>query len=114
MRKRRDSGRWAAIVAAYEKSGKSVPAFCAERRLKVSTFKWWRWRLRDTPPAAARAPLSADEVRLIPVDVVGLAAARTTKPTSIEIRISNVSVRVEVGTDAAYVAALVTELRSRC
>jgi len=111
MRKRRDSGRWAAIVATYEKSGKSVPAFCAERRLKVSTFKWWRWRLRSAPVAAARTP---SEVRLIPVDVVGLAAARGTEPTSIEICVSNVSVRVEVGTDATYVAALVAELRSRC
>ncbi len=116
MRKRREAKQWAAIVAACKKSGKSVPEFCAERRIRISTFRWWRWRLRDMPVAAgpARAPSPADEVRLIPVDVVGLAAARVRRSTSVEICVANVSVRVDVGTDAAYVAALMAELRSRC
>ncbi len=34
--------------------------------------------------------------------------------TAVVITVSNVEVRVEVGTDVAYVGALVGELRARC
>lgn len=52
-------------------------------------------------------------MRLIPVDVVGL-AARANSRAPVEIAFADVAVRVEAGTDAAYVASLVAELRSRC
>jgi hypothetical protein len=73
---------------------------------------WWRWRLGSSPRAmtATRAP---SEVRLVPVDVIGAAAA-IARSSTVVIAVSDLEVRIEVGTDAAYVGTLVAVLRSRC
>jgi hypothetical protein len=43
--------RWAKHVADWQRSGRSQRAFCAERRLALLSFQWWRARLRraDAP-----------------------------------------------------------------
>jgi hypothetical protein len=45
------------------------------------------------------------------VDVIDVAPHR---PTSLVVAISGAELRVEVGTDVEYVAALTSALRSRC
>jgi hypothetical protein len=112
MAARRSSEQWAAIVAAFEQTSEPVERFCTRRKLRPATFRWWRWRLRETV-AATGAATATDEVRLIPVDVVGLSARRSAS-TPVEIAFADVAVRVEPGTDIAYVASPVAELRSRC
>jgi transposase-like protein len=104
-----------AIVAAFEQSSQSVERFCAKRGIRPATFRRWRWRLRDSSASSetSSAPSAGDDVRLVPVDVVGL-AARAHSRAPVEIAFADVAVRVEPGTDAAYVASLVAELRSRC
>jgi hypothetical protein len=113
MAARRSSEQWAAIVAAFEETSEPVERFCARRKLQPATFRWWRWRLRKSTAAAEGATATSDEVRLIPVDVVGLSARRSAS-APVEIAFADVAVRVEPGTDIAYVASLVAELRSRC
>jgi hypothetical protein len=115
MRTRRSSEQWTTIVAAFEDSNQSIERFCGKRGIRPGTFRWWRWRLRDSSAATetSSAPLAGNDVRLIPVDVVGL-AARVNRGAPVEIAFADVAVRVEPGTDAAYVASLVAELRSRC
>ena len=108
MRARRTREEWAALVAEFETSDESLARFCARHRLAVTTFKWWRWGLRNQRPARAMA---RSDVRILPVDVVGVAARM---PTSVVVAISDIEVRVEVGTDIAYVGALVGALRPRC
>jgi hypothetical protein len=49
----------------------------------------------------------------VPVDVVGL-SARVSSRAHVEIAFADMAVRVEPGTDAAYVASLVAELRAQC
>ncbi len=110
MAVRKNREQWVAIVAAFERSSESTKKFCAKRRIRVASLKWWRWRLRDSR-AAASALVRSDEVRLLPVDVIGLAAARA---NGVTIALSDMEVRIEVGTDITYVGALVGELRSRC
>jgi len=46
--------RWAKHVADWQRSGQSQREFCAERRLALSSFRWWRARLRraGAPKAA--------------------------------------------------------------
>jgi hypothetical protein len=97
------------IVSEFRESGESIARFAARRRLRVSSLKWWCWRLRET--SATPRVEARDEVRLVPVGVVGL-SARTASP--LVISITDVEVRIEVGTDVASVGALVRELRSRC
>jgi hypothetical protein len=109
MRARKSRDEWAAIIAEFEGCGQPLERFCSRRRILAATFRWWRWQLRD----ADGAPLPTDEVRFVPVDVV-----RTPPPVlstaPVVIVVSGVEVRVDVGADPAYVAALVGELRSRC
>lgn len=39
-------GHWRGVVAAWERSGQSVRAFCAERQLNEHSFYSWRRELR--------------------------------------------------------------------
>jgi hypothetical protein len=111
MGARKSRQQWARIVAAFERSGASAEQFCERRRIKPGTLRWWRWQLRDCETVG-----SASEVRLVPVEVItdSPIVASVAAPTSLVVAVCGVSVRVEVGTDAAYVAALVAELGRRC
>jgi hypothetical protein len=114
MRTRRSGEQWRALVAAFEQSNQSVERFCAKQDIRPGTFRWWRWRLRSGGDGAvSTAARGNDEVRLVPVSVVGLAAG-SVRSAAVEITFADVCVRVEPGTDATYVAALVAELRSKC
>lgn len=46
--------RWAKHLADWQHCGQSQRAFCAERGLALSSFRWWRKRL-----GGAKAPESA-------------------------------------------------------
>ena len=93
--------QWAALIAAFEKTNQPVAQFCAKRVISPKTFAWWRWQLRDTAPRS-------DGVKLLSVHVVENAPAPSPK---IAIAFSDGEVRVDVGADVEYVAALVASLR---
>lgn len=106
IRKRR--AEWAVVLAKFEASGETIADFCARRRLSSRTLTWWRWRLRRE----RREVRETKEVRLVAVDVprpslVGVAGA-------VGIVLGELEIRVDVGTDVAYVAGLVAALRARC
>lgn len=42
----RKDGLWGRRIAQWERSDQSQKAFCAEHGLAVSTFQWWRSRLK--------------------------------------------------------------------
>jgi hypothetical protein len=110
MGARRSRADWIEIVRTYEETGEPLRTFCARRRIRPDTLKWWRWRLRSSSRAMTKVPTS--DVRLVPVDVIGLTAAA--RSSTIVIAVSEVEVRIEVGADAGYVGTLVAALRSRC
>ena len=106
--RRRSREEWARLVVAFERTRFSVAEFCARHELVERTFCWWRWRLggeRHSPNEVTT------DVRLIPVDIV-----KTTAPGSnvVFLAVAGIEVRVEVGTDVGYIAALMGALRSRC
>ena len=108
MGARRTREEWASLVEKLDASTDSVARFCRRHRVRASTLKWWRWRLRsERRPAALTKPTT----RLLAVDVIDVAPLR---PTTLVIAASGMEVRVEVGTDIEYVGALVSALRSRC
>ena len=51
-RERHSPEFWRQLVAEQRESGLSQRAFCEQRDLAVSTFQWWRRRLRSEGPAA--------------------------------------------------------------
>jgi hypothetical protein len=102
---RRTREQWATLVAAFENTNQPAVRFCERRGISPRTFAWWRWRLRHTAPSARRD----DGVKLLSVDVV---TGEAVSPTSrLVIAIAEVEVRIDVGVDVDYVAALVARLR---
>jgi hypothetical protein len=47
---------WKRRVEAWERSGLSQRQFCAKRGLALSTFQWWRAKLRRAEVPATAAP----------------------------------------------------------
>jgi hypothetical protein len=111
MHARRSRSEWSAIIKAFKRAGGSHEEFCKERGLNLGSFRGWLYRLQ-------KAGSSASEVALVPVTVAGATSSSPQESTGsaaeIVVAVSDVLVRVVPGTDIGYVAALVTELRSRC
>ena len=57
---KRSEAQWRALVSAFEKSGTSRRAFCARHAVALSTFDWWRKRLRAVPREADAARAERD------------------------------------------------------
>jgi transposase-like protein len=91
---------WRQTLAAWQKSGQSIRAFCAERGLSEASFFAWRRTLRRSD----RQP-TVTQPTLVPLRVIADAVLEVVLPTG-------VVVRVPPGADTAVVAALVAALRS--
>jgi hypothetical protein len=46
---------WKKRIAEWERSGQSQRVFCSERDLALSTFQWWRTKLRRAQAQEAAA-----------------------------------------------------------
>src|SRR5262245_37196158 len=111
MRARKSRSEWSSIIKAFKKSGGSHEEFCKERGLKLGSFRGWLYRLQKRVEPES-------EVALVPVAVTGATSSSTREVTEpgaeIVVAVAGVDVRIVPGTDVAYVAALVAELRARC
>lgn len=78
------------------------------RRLGVRprTLQWWGWRLGRERTKAA------ETVGFLPV--VAQERIGSVSTAAVELETSGVRVRIEVGTDVGYVAALVAAIRRAC
>ena len=107
--RRRDPKReqfWRETLAAFEKSGLSVRAFCTARDLPETSFFNWRrtLRKRDRQRPAPRSG-GVRQPTLVPLRVVPNAVLEIVLPTGL-------IVRVPAGSEVSMVAALVTALRT--
>jgi hypothetical protein len=94
---------WRDTIAAWEESGQSISAFCADRGVGQATFFTWRRKLARRDPA----PCSAAPVTPIP----SFAAVRVIPEPAIEVVLPvGLVVRVPAGADPAAVARLVAAL----
>ena len=103
MHARKTRSEWQQIIRAFKRSGVSHAAFCDSRGLNIKSFRGWLYRLR-------RASAPEATIELVPV---GVATPVIEAPAPLTIGVAGLEVSVAVGTDVAYVAALVGELR-RC
>lgn len=67
-------------------------------------MQWWSWKLRGEPRTG--------RAEFLPVVVAEGAPAVST--TALDLEANGVRLRVEVGTDVQYVAALVSAIRAAC
>lgn len=102
---RRSRASWAQLVAEAERSG-SLERTAERHGVSAKSLAWWRWSLRRGAPSSP--------VKLLPVVVAGGPPAPSSVMTWIEIAAGDVAIRVPVGTDVAYVAALIAAMRSTC
>jgi hypothetical protein len=106
---RRSRVQWAQIVEQFERSGQSHDAFCAQQRLNVGSFRGWLYRLRS---GGAQGKVARSATRLLPVRVSP--SGTLDDETVIELAVGEATLRVRGAFGPAYVAELVTLLRSRC
>jgi hypothetical protein len=103
---RRSRSWWAKTVARWKASGLSASEFSAREDVVERTLRWWSSTLRrDT-----RAKRGSPRIEPIAIELVPSAPTFASPGGAIEIAIGCAHLRVEVGTDVAYVAALVREL----
>ena len=63
---------WGQRITEWEQSGQSQKAFCAERRLVLSTFQWWcaqRKRHVVTKPVTPFLPIATHAVSVVEVEL---------------------------------------------
>jgi len=91
---------WAQLVAEVD-GGEHQASVAKRHHVKHRTLTWWCWRLRSERRV---------QPRLLPVV---LKPAVSAPDSVLEVVVGDVRIRVPVGADAEYVAALVGALR-RC
>jgi len=89
------------LVADYDDSSETQEAFCEARDVPLGTFRYWRYKLAKQRPT-----------RFLPVEVVGSPAPMARAGALVEVAVPGGGpvLRFEVGTDARYVAELVSAL----
>jgi transposase-like protein len=93
-------------VRLLENSGQGLSEFCRENDLAESTVSLWRKQLRE--PAAA----TGAEEDFIEVDLPTRAVAAQLSPSTVTLRMADgTSIAAPVGTDAAWLADLIRQLR---
>ena len=94
---------WTKVVDDYEAtSGETHADFAARHGVEKATFERWLYLLRGE----RSEPAAQSKVRLLPVQV---AVGRAEQHVLVELG-GSLGLRVAVGTDPGYVAALVTAL----
>jgi len=64
--KRRTAAEWAGLVRAWEASGESAREFTAQRKLALSSFWWWRSRLRRVAQVSTKSSEGRERARRSP------------------------------------------------
>ena len=104
--------KWGKLVSEQVRSGRSVAAFCLERRLCAPHFFAWKKRLRQA--AAPRQPQGGEAAPFVEVKLVAAApAASLASDSRVEIRLQNGrSLLVGPGFDAQHLRALLAVVES--
>jgi hypothetical protein len=110
MAKKADAGKeraWTQRMAQWERSGISRRAWCAANGVTISTFDYWRRRLR-----ARRSTKASPRQRFVPV-VVKSASIPTGSAATIEIALSRgIALRAPATVEVRWLGALVREIEA--
>ena len=109
VRGRRSRGQWQLLIGRWERSGQGQQRFCEREGVAVSTFQYWRRRLREEASRSSSAgeetaSLVAVEVRAQP-SLSERSGLRLVTP-------SGIGIEVEHGFDAATLRAVLAVLGS--
>ena len=102
---RRTREIWRNLIGQYERSGKKVDDFAAERGIPVGTLKNWIYRIRRDK--------EEQEASILPVRVVASTAPTARRPDEDGAAVEVMLVRFASGTASELIAEVVSRLR-RC
>jgi transposase-like protein len=105
---RHDRGFWERAAREIER-GRSVAVVAGRLGVRPRTLAWWCWRLRRE--GASRN--QARKAEFLPV-VVAEPVVTPSYDGAVELGANGIQVRIGVGTDVRYVAALMHALRTTC
>ena len=88
-------------ASAEVDAGERIATVAGRKGVRPRTLTWWRWKLKS-------------EKRVKPQFLPVIVRERVQSPTAVEVVVGDVTVRVPVGTDVAYVASVTSALRRRC
>lgn len=103
MRSRRDRRWWQTTVAAWQGSGRSAEEFSAEHDLHPATLRWWRRRLEILAAEESESALTVLRVEVAP-------STPAPEPAALTALVGPAELRIAIGTDAAYVGAVVAAI----
>jgi len=113
--KRRTRSFWEHLVA--ESNERGVAAVARAHGVKDRTLVWWRWRLKRDQRARVQARRSRARGRVsTPPDpeLLPVFVAAAGEHGAVELKVGDVTIRVERDADVSYVAALVAAIRGAC
>ena len=65
---RRSRAEWLELMEEWQESGLEQEAFCDSRSIKLTTFRWWCWRLKAVASSHS-SPRDVAELDLVEVSV---------------------------------------------
>jgi hypothetical protein len=104
------SAHWARLVSEQVASGVSMASWCRSQNIAVSTFDYWKRRLKSSP-STALAPLTPE---WLSVSLSKPAPVSQPVLDYLSIRVGKVSVEVPSGFNSALLGDLLTVLEDRC
>jgi len=112
---------WEATLAAQQSSGQSISSWCQRHSIALSTFSYWRKRLKEQ--FVAGAPTQCDHPQWLTMEVASRAGAPSLREIAADhrpssealiLRVGRVSVDVTPGFDPDFLADVLTVLEARC
>lgn len=104
---KRSASEWKQLVSAWRRSGERAAEFAAHASVSDRTLRWWAWKLERGTRAKREQTKRAPAPIEIALDEAPAAGGR------VELVVGDVVLRVDAGTDPAYVALLVNRLAAR-
>jgi transposase-like protein len=110
--RRHDREFWKRLIVEAE--GSSVERVARRHHVRPRTLQWWKWQLGKTSRQTKGKRKKANRPRLLPVVFsASVPAGAENQPLTIDL-VGGPTVRVPVGSDVQYVAALIAAVRAAC
>jgi transposase-like protein len=112
---------WESRLAAHQSSGLSVSSWCKQHSIALSTFSYWRKRLREH--VSDGAPTPVERRQWLTMEVASRAGAPSLREIAADhrpssealiLRVGRVSIDVTPGFDPDFLADVLTVLEARC
>ena len=100
---------WESTLADQQSSGLSVSEWCKRQSIALSTFSYWRKRLKEQVIDGAAA--QREHPQWLTMEV---AADPRPSPVALTLRIGRVSLDITTGFDPHLLADVLTVLEARC